>query len=327
MSNKIRHLDVAINKAFAHVVPDVEKAPADATLVGYEGFDGHPHLAGVMSDGDFLFDKPAFQTLAYAWDREWTRKATDPRRGVWFGGPKGAGKTTMCEQFFARLGVPVVQLTCNRRIPLSDLIDKMMPDGSGGWIQIPGPLKVAMQMGLPVILNEPSRMEPADLVAMHDIIDRGILVCDDGEVVRAAQGFLVFATDNTMGFGDETGAYPDANVLDQATLSRFLKVEVDYPSAEMEARILESKVGTQKDVARLFVSCANAIRASYIAGKSAVTMGTRELIDWASAAEYFVGYKDEPPAVFAFKRVMGGVPAAEMRAMLQTLEAHFGATS
>lgn len=322
-----RQIDIAIKQAFANVLPGVDSTPDDMTLVGFEGYASHPHLAPVMADEDFLFDKEAFLIMAYAWNREWARKDYDPRRGVWWGGPKGAGKTTLTEQFFARLGVPVIQLTCNRRIPLSDLIDKMVPDGAGGWMQIPGPLKVAMQMGLPVVLNEPSRMEPADLVAMHDIIDRGVLVTDDGEAIRAKRGFLVFATDNTMGFGDETGSYPDANMLDQATLSRFLKAEVSYPAMELEQTILQNKAGLRADTARMFVSFANALRAAFIGGKSSVTMGTRELIDWAQASTYFAGVRTEPPALFALKRVMGGCPAADWEAMKAIFESHFEGTA
>lgn len=321
------YLDVVINKAFNCVVPDVETLPDEATLVGYKGFEGHPYLPTTMADEDFLFDKEAFQIMSYAWNREWGRKEYDPRRGVWWGGPKGAGKTTLTEQFFARLNVPVVSLTCNRRIPLSDLIDKMIPDGAGGWIQVPGPLKTAMLMGFPVVLNEPSRMEPADLVAMHDIIDRGIHVADDGEVIRAKQGFIVFATDNTMGFGDDTGSYPDANMLDQATLSRFIKAEVDYPSPEMELKILENKTGVAKAAGLQFVNFANAVRAGYVNGKSSVTMGTRELIEWVQAASYFKNLKSEPPALFALKRVMGGCPAPDMKAMTELYESQFGATT
>lgn len=318
------YLDVVINKAFKTVVPGVEVLPDEATLVGYKGFENHPYLPTLMADEDFLFDKEAFQLMSYAWNREWGRKEYDPRRGVWWGGPKGTGKTTLTEQFFARINVPVVSLTCNRRIPLSDLIDKMIPDGAGGWMQVPGPLKTAMLMGFPVVLNEPSRMEPADLVAMHDIIDRGIHVADDGEVIRAKQGFIVFATDNTRGFGDDTGSYPDANVLDQATLSRFIKGEMDYPAPEMEVNILNRKVGISYDAGLRYVNFANAVRAGYMSGKSSVTMGTRELIDWVQMASYFSGLKSEPPAFFALKGVMGGCPAPDMKAMTDTYESHFG---
>lgn len=320
-------LHISINKAFANVVADIEKAPDAMQLVAYSGFDDHAFLPPQMADEDFVFEKEAFLIMSYAWNREWSRKEYEPRRGVWWGGPKGAGKTTLTEQFFARIGVPVIPLTCNRRIPLSDLLDKMVPDGAGGWLQVPGPLKIAMMKGFPVVLNEPSRMEPADLVAMHDIIDRGLHVADDGEVIRAARGFIVFATDNTMGFGDETGSYPDANMLDQATLSRFIKAEVDYLPMEMEVKVLTSKAGQDEATARLFVSFANAIRSAYKSGKSSVTMGTREVIEWAQAATYFSGLKSEPPALFALKRVMGGCPAADMEAMRSVYQSHFGATA
>lgn len=313
-----------INMAFQNVVPGVDKAPSAMTLPAYESFTDHPFLPTKMADEDFLFDKQQFQLMSYAWNREWNRKDYDPRRGVWWGGPKGAGKTTLTEQFFARLGVPVVQVTCNRRVPLSDLIDKMVPDGAGGWLQVPGPLKIAMLKGFPVILNEPSRMEPADLVAMHDIIDRGMHVADDGEVVKAARGFVVFATDNTMGFGDDTGSYPDANLLDQATMSRFLKGEVSYPSIEHEVKILVNKAGVGEDVAKVMVAFATSVRSAYMAGKSAVTMGTRELIDWAQCTVYFKDLKSEPPAMFALKSVLGGCNEVEMRALRSTFESHFG---
>lgn len=316
--------EMQINKAFANVVKGIENAPDAMTLVGFTGFESHPFAVTKMDDDDFIFDKEAFQIMAYSWNREFSRKDTDPRRGIWWGGPKGVGKTTLTEQFYARLGVPVVALTCNRRIPISDFIDKMIPDGSGGWSQVPGPLKIAMMMGFPVVLNEPSRMEPSDLVAMHDIIDRGLLVCDDGEVVRAARGFVVHATDNTMGFGDDTGSYADANSLDHATLSRFLKAEVGYPEKDVEQAILVKKTGMSLANATLFVGFANAVRQAYVKGDSAITMGIREVIDWAEASMYFSAIDSEPPAMFALKRVLGGCPPEEMSALTSTFESMFG---
>lgn len=319
-------IDVPIKQAYANVVDGIHAGP-DTTFVGYTGYEQHPYLPHRMSDDDFLFDKEAFLIMGYAWNREWSRKDYEPRRGVWWGGPKGAGKTTLTEQFFARLGVPVIALTCNRRLPLSDFIDKMVPDGQGGWITVPGPLKIAMEMGFPVILNEPSRMEPADLVAMHDIIDRGIHTGDDGTIIRAKRGFLVFATDNTMGFGDDTGSYPDANLLDAATMSRFLKAELTYPNVRMETQILVNRCGMDKAVAAKHVGFANAVRNAYISGKSAVTMGTRELLDWAQASAYFAAMRDQPGALFALKRVLGGCPQSEMKALEALYESHFGGQS
>lgn len=309
--------------AFRGLVPDVERS--SASMPAYEGTQNHMCLP--VTNPTFRFSKDAFMMLAYVWSREWQRSESDPRRGVWFGGPKGAGKTTLVEQFFARIGVPVVSLTCNRRIPLSDYVRQMVPDGEGGWLSVPGPLVVAMQEGFPVVLNEPSAMDPADLVAMHDLIDRGLLVQEDGSVIRASRGFLVFATDNTFGQGDDSGSYAGANTLSAATMSRFLKFNLDYPGEKEEVAILEARFnGQSTEALQMFVKLANMVRASYTAGASQVTMGTRELIDWVECTLYFNGLSasGRNPAWFALQRVVGGGAPHEMVAIRQHFEAVYG---
>lgn len=323
-----KQTSVNIAAAFAGVVAGVEKA--NLTLVGYEGTSGHPCLPALKPV--YRMAKTAFQTLAYAWVREWARDDTAPRRGIWFSGPKGAGKTTIAEQFFARLGVPVVAKTCNRRIPLSDYFSQTVPDGSGGWMTIDGPIKLAMEMGYPLILNEPSAMDPADLIALHDIIDRGYHVMESGDVIQAKRGFIVFAADNTGGFGDEDGAYAGVNTMNQATMSRFLKLEIDYLSEGEETELLMALFPGQEDsVLRRFVSMANLVRSAFVNGESIITIGTRELIDWTEAALYFapLAQTGVEPAWFALQRVLvDGLPKAEARAVRQHYEAVFmGATA
>ena len=303
-----------IAQAYKGAVDGVERQPG--VTFGCSDTAGHPMLP--LVNPKYRMSKDTYLTLAYSWNREHTRGATDPRRGVWLGGPKGCGKTVAIEQFYARIGVPVVAITCNRRIPLSDYIQKLVPDGDGGWVSIPGPLIIAMTEGFPVILNEPSAMDPADLIAMHDVIDRGMLVQDDGTVVHAATGFLVHATDNSMGYGDQTGGYPALNSLSTATMSRFLKMEADYPSETEEVAILLGRnPALDPDLAEQFVKFANGMRAPYRQGRSSVTMGTRELIDWVDATEYFQGLATigRSPGWFALQRVMGGLPPEESTAM------------
>lgn len=318
-------IDIILATAFANAVPGVEDT--QQKLPGYSGTQSHVLLPRI--NPAYRFDKERFLTLSYSWAREWSRTETDPRRGVWFGGPKGAGKTTVVEQFFARLGVPVLTLTCNRRIPLSDFIQKMVPDGEGGWLKVDGALTTAMRMGYPVVLSEPSAMDEADLIAMHDIIDRGYLVMEDGDVVQAKRGFLVYATDNTMGWGDQTGAYGGTGSMNSATMRRFLKDEVDYPSPEEEIEILQRYFpGQTQDVLRQFVDFANAIRAPHRAGQSPVTMGTGEVREWVECAQYFrtLAHRKENalnPAWFAFKRIMGGIPGPELQAARQHFQNTF----
>lgn len=276
--NDNRKIEVVVGQAFAGSRPNIESSTLKVT--GYGCFADHPLLHPTKPK--YQFERKALNLLFFAWTREIENRAdTAPRRGIWFGGPKGAGKTTIVEQFFARLGVPVFPLTCNRRIPLSDYLVKMVPDGEGGWLQIDGPLLTAMKEGFPVVLNEPGAMDPADLTAMNDIIDRGIVVLDNGEVVRARRGFHVYATDNSMGLGDETGAYAGVNTMNAATMSRFYKFEMKYSEPEEELRILQGEFPEQrKDALEKFVQFTNLMREPYLKGMSSFTIGTRELIDW-----------------------------------------------
>lgn len=324
MSATIKYQAVAIATAFANIMQLPSGLTAKMMGVVWDA-DQVPNLAPKIEG--YVLSKDMFNVLGFAWNREFVRKDGEPRRGVWIGGPKGAGKTTGPEQFFSNLGVPVATITCNRRIPLSDYISKVVPDHvEGGWRTVTGPLKHAMECGYPVILNEPSAMDEADLVAMHDIIDRGYYIGDDGVEIRAARGFLVFATDNTMGYGDETGAHAGTNALNTATMRRFLKLEVDYPSETAELTILERKFPNQDvDALKKFIGFANAMREPYRNQTSHVTMGTGELIDWVEASSYFAGMPNRDPAWFAFKTVMGGLPAASMEHARAQYRSSFGA--
>lgn len=321
---KLKNYPIAT--AFAGAVAGVDVSNSPNELIGYEGYDKHPNLAAIKSS--FKFDRMGLNLLRHAWQREIAnRDDTDPRRGIWIGGPKGVGKTVMIEQFFARIGVPVITFTCNRRIPISDWLIKMVPDGEGGWLQIDGPLLTAMREGFPVVLSEPSSMDPADLIAMHDIIDRGLVVLDNGETVQAKRGFHVYATDNSMGFGDGTGAYPALNTMNAATMSRFYKFEKSYPTPDEEVEILQARFADASSGALAkFVGFANAIREPHRKGQSVVTMGTRELIDWVEVSismEPMRGLGKEPAWV-GFQTVMGTLPDADQSCAEGLFQSQFG---
>lgn len=324
MSNTRTEVKHKASARFAGTIEGIEASALE--LIGFDGLENNPFMPTLIPT--YKFDRTVVNMLTFTWHREIAnRQETDPRRGIWFGGPKGCGKTTVVEQFFARLGVPVVTLTCNRRIPLSDYVSKMIPDGEGGWLQVPGPLKVAMQMGYPVVLNEPSAMAPEDLVAMHDIIDRGILVEDSGEMTVAARGFHVYAADNTMGYGDTTGAYAGVNTMNQATISRFFTMEMGYPPKELELSILKARFpDLPEDALGVHVDFCNAMRQPYLRGESSVTMGTRELISWVEVTAAFEGLSQRglSPAWFGFQRVMGGIPQVERAAAEGFYQSTFG---
>ncbi len=308
-----------LESVFTVIVPTLALAPDNVRVQEVAvatGTERHQYLPAPIPG--YRLDKTLFQTLMFLWDREQNRSDTAVRRGLWIGGPRRAGKTTGVEQFFAALGMPVLSITCNRRIPLSDYIRQMLPDGTGGWMSLPGPLVTAMEQGYPVVLNEASSMDPADLLAMNDIIDRGLLVMDDGTVVKAVRGFLVFVTDNTMGSGDETGLYGGTEGQNSSTVSRFFKFKVDYPVAEEEVQILAKRFPTIPETTiEQFVSFANAVRVAHKNGLR-TTIGTGEVIDLVEISDYF------GDAWIGTQRVLlDGLTGADYQAVKDLYDAQF----
>src|SRR4051812_651055 len=115
----------------------------DAKVFGIPGWEGKM-LPGLVTNGDHPFlpvMKPNYQfnvrstrLLSFVWGRELSRPDYDDRLGLLAMGPKGSGKSTLFEQFFARLGVPVVSDTGYKNMTLYDLIgSKGLVNGNTVW--------------------------------------------------------------------------------------------------------------------------------------------------------------------------------------------------
>ncbi|HOV56387.1 MAG TPA: AAA family ATPase [Rhodanobacteraceae bacterium] len=283
-----------------------------------------PYMA--VRNPNYVFPTETWKVLGYVWSRENARQEHQGRLGLLVMGPKGSGKTTLIEQFFQRLSVPVPSYTANKRTTLQDLVGGKTLSG-GEILYDEGPLVFAMRNGLPFLLNEMDLMDPGELTGLNDIIERGVLLRDNGEMVEAARGFLFFASMNTRGGGDVEGAYSGTNVMNKALMSRFLKVFADYPTKDVEAEILVRSVpGLQTPEANRFVELANLIRAGYKGESGGTpleeTMSTRELITWVElVSTYRLSRPDA--ALFGIRLVLTnaceGTSAAAIEQLVQKL--------
>jgi cobaltochelatase CobS len=154
-------------------------------------------------------------------------------------GPTGSGKTSAYEQWCANLGIPLFAVKGHKHFNeyeatgKTDLID-------GNTVHTPGPLTLAAQYGLPVIINEYDRIPPAKAIAFNDIFEgRAFTVpSNNNMLVEPQPGFRVVLTGNTNLVEDPSGNYGTASSHDISLLERIYAVHVGYPDREVERALI-----------------------------------------------------------------------------------------
>src|SRR5574344_147948 len=158
---------------------------------------------------------------------------------LYVSGPSGCGKTTLIMQIASRLNWGVEQVTLSNKCESLDLIGHSTLK-KGELVFEYGPLARAMLYGEILILNEIDLMSPGDLSVLNDVLEGKPLtvIANNGEVIKPHSQFRVVATANTKGFGDISGFYNGARLLNQAFLDRFRFIEMGYPKANVEKAMI-----------------------------------------------------------------------------------------
>lgn len=216
-------------------------------------------------------------------------------------GHKGTGKTTLPEQFCARIKVPLLSQTCDQTMDrttfigswvlASDVSEQQVEQGSviesskKGLMSslaslasamslqpkmkfVLGSVLTAAQNGWPVLLNEYNALDPNAATALNDLLEgKSIYVEQIGKTITPKKGFKVFATVNP----ETAGLYSGRHEQDTANDDRFWAVNVDYPAPEVEVSIVEAlfkAAGTDaieaNSIATSMVDIANKVRAVYM---------------------------------------------------------------
>ncbi|MDK9702378.1 MAG: AAA family ATPase [Sulfuritalea sp.] len=155
-------------------------------------------------------------------------------------GPTGSGKTSAWEQWCACLGIPLFSIKGHKAFNeweatgKTDLVD-------GNTVHTPGPLTLAAQYGLPVIINEYDRIAPAKAIVFNDIFEgRPFPVpSNNNMLVEPQPGFRVVLTANTNLVEDPSGNYGTASSHDISLLERLYSVHVGYPDRDVERALIE----------------------------------------------------------------------------------------
>ena len=163
-------------------------------------------------------------------------------------GPTGSGKTSAFDEWCARLGVPRFAAKGHKMFEAHEAFGHYVSGPNGETVFAPGPVTMAAQYGLPVIINEYDRIQPTRAIVFNDVFEARSFPMPGkhGEMLTPRGGFRCVITSNTNLVEDLTGNYGTAATHDTSLLERICSIRVEYPEKATEKRMLD-KVLVQFD--------------------------------------------------------------------------------
>ena len=169
-------------------------------------------------------------------------------------GPTGCGKTRLVEHMAARLGRPLVTVSCHDDLSAADLVGRHLIAG-GDTVWHDGPLTRAVRSGAICYLDEVVEARKDTTVVLHPLADdrRVLPVERTGELIAAAPGFMLVISYNP-------GYQNLLKGLKPSTRQRFVALSLGYPAAAVERSIVQAESGCTPATAAQLVHLAQALR-------------------------------------------------------------------
>ena len=308
----MNHMDhpVAVIPLAANFNIDI---PANAGLEGME--PGNPYAPTI--DPEYVFAKDRFRDLLAFWMMRF--------RALKIIGDPAAGKTSIVEQWHARLGLPLFIISCHENMTETDLIGQFIPQADGTLKWSDSPVMAVYRYGGSALLDEWNNLNPNAATVMNAMLEGyTITIPQTGEVVKPHPSARYFATQNPI---DGKAVVQGRYIQDSASDERFMEMWVDYLGEELEVKIITSAYRKlDKDssdeavhaVAHSLVTVANKVREKFRNNHLAHNqhfskpLSTRSLKRWAQLAFAFRNVKKTAPMIHSMKRALAGI-SVEMR--------------
>src|SRR5574343_2078561 len=169
-------------------------------------------------------------------------------------GPTGCGKTRFVEHMAARLGRPLITVSCHDDLGAADLVGRHLI-GPEGTVWHDGPLARAVREGAICYLDEVVEARKDTTVVLHPLADdRRVLPIErTGELIQAPPEFMLVISYNP-------GYQNLLKGLKPSTRQRFTALTLNYPAPAVERSILEKEGHASPAVAARLVQLAQALR-------------------------------------------------------------------
>jgi nitric oxide reductase NorQ protein len=186
-------------------------------------------------------------------------------------GPTGCGKTRFVEAMAHELDRPLITVSCHDDLTTADLVGRfLLDDGATRWVD--GPLTRAVREGAICYLDEVVEARQDTTVVIHPLADhrRQLPIERLGIVLDAPSEFCLVVSYNP-------GYQSVLKDLKDSTRQRMVAIELDFPPADVEEKVICHEAGIDHERAARLVQLAHAIRRLETAGLREVA-STRVLI-------------------------------------------------
>jgi nitric oxide reductase NorQ protein len=177
------------------------------------------------------------------------------RLPVMLKGPTGCGKTRFLEHMAFQLNRPLVTVSCHEDLTSSDLVGRFLLEGAETVWQ-DGPLTRAVKAGAICYLDEIVEARTDSTVVIHSLTDhrRRLTIEKKGQEIEAHEDFMLVISYNP-------GYQTVLKDLKPSTKQRFIAINFDFPSEEIERKIvLNEAAGTSLEIVHQLVAAGRKAR-------------------------------------------------------------------
>jgi MoxR-like ATPase len=250
---------------FASVYVTDTKSALD--VFGVEVLDpkGNPVMVRIWNDPSapaidpcFVWTKPILQQLLVS---------QTTGENLWLYGEKGTGKSETVRQFAARTGRGYCRINFNKFTTAEDFIGAVGLENGATVFKMGDFLRAFTTPATLILLDEISNSDPAVLAVLNGFLESNSAVNYGGQVWRRAADVLVFAADNTLTNGDESGRYAGTRTMNSALADRFARlVQFKHMSLDVEIEAVVRHTGCKPALADHVLRAVHACRAKVESG-------------------------------------------------------------
>jgi MoxR-like ATPase len=201
----------------------IERKPAlDVFGIDVTDVRGNPlmvdiwnHPAAPAVDPMFIWTRPILEDLL---------GVQETGENLWFGGDRGTGKSETARQFAARTGRNFARVNYHKHSSADEFIGAVGLENGATVFKAGSFLQAYMTPSTVILNDEISNAPEGELATLNPLLEPNCAVIYGGAVRRRAPGVMIFAADNTLGCGDESGRYAGTRTMNSALVDRFARV-------------------------------------------------------------------------------------------------------